>query len=153
MAECICDARGVEICFETFGEEGRPAALLIMGLGTQMVAWPDDFCRELAERGFFVVRYDNRDVGRSTRFRHVRPPSRLELVTRRPRRLAYTLDDMAGDGVALLDHLGIDRAHVVGASMGGMIARVDHVDHRRALRRSADAARAAAAARPPAARS
>src|SRR4051812_4891733 len=113
----------VEICFETFGDAADPALLLVMGLGTQMIGWPDDFCRELGERGFRVIRYDNRDAGRSTHFDDVPPPKPLELATRKFKRLAYTLGDMAGDGTRLLDHLGIERAHVVGASMGGMLAQ------------------------------
>lgn len=129
MSERFCDLGGLRICFETFGEEADPALLLVMGLGAQMVAWPDDFCSQLAGRGFFVIRYDNRDVGRSTRFRHVPPPRRLELLTRRPKRVAYTLVDMAGDGLGLLDHLGIGGAHVVGASMGGMLAQVMAARH------------------------
>ena len=119
----------VELCYETFGAPGDPAMLLVMGLGMQMLGWPTDFCRELAGRGFFVIRYDNRDSGRSTHFRDVRPPGVLELATRRPRRLAYTLEDLADDGMRLLDHLGIERAHLVGASMGGMIAQVMAVRH------------------------
>src|SRR4051794_19585469 len=111
----------VEICFETFGNPGDPALLLVMGLGTQMIGWPDDFCRELAGRGFQVIRYDNRDSGRSTHFDDVPPPKPLELFTRKFKKLAYSLGDMANDGVRLLDDLGIERAHVVGASMGGMI--------------------------------
>jgi pimeloyl-ACP methyl ester carboxylesterase len=114
----------VELCYETFGDEGDPAVLLIMGLGTQMLGWHEDFCRELAGRGFHVIRYDNRDVGRSTRFDDFAPPSPTEIVTRRIGRPAYTLDDMAADAAGLLDHLGIDAAHIVGASMGGMIAQV-----------------------------
>jgi pimeloyl-ACP methyl ester carboxylesterase len=114
----------VELCYETFGDPGDPAILLIMGLATQMIGWHADFCEELAGRGFFVIRYDNRDVGRSTHFDHVRPPTAGQLLRRRFPRLAYTLEDMADDAVGLLDHLGIDRAHVVGASMGGMIAQL-----------------------------
>jgi pimeloyl-ACP methyl ester carboxylesterase len=122
--ERFCRADDVELCYETFGEAERPAALLVMGLGTQMVGWPTGFCRLLAERGFRVIRYDNRDVGRSTRFDATRPPGLLELLRRKPRRPAYTLEDMADDGMRILDCLGIDRAHVIGASMGGMIAQV-----------------------------
>jgi pimeloyl-ACP methyl ester carboxylesterase len=114
----------VELCYETFGDSANPAVLLVMGLGTQMIGWHEDFCRQLADRGFFVIRYDNRDVGHSTKFSSVAPPTPRELLTRKIRRPAYTLDDMADDGVGLLDALGIDAAHVVGASMGGMIAQV-----------------------------
>src|SRR3954454_23206678 len=114
----------VELCYETFGEAGRPAVLLVMGLGTQMIAWHEDFCGQLADRGFFVIRYDNRDVGRSTKLSAAPPPTPRELLTRKIAHPAYTLDDMADDGAGLLDALGIDAAHVVGASMGGMIAQV-----------------------------
>src|SRR4051812_45469049 len=114
----------IELCYETFGEPGRPAVLLVMGLGTQMIAWHVDFCEALADRGFFVIRYDNRDVGRSTKFSSSPPPTPRELLTRKIRRPAYLLADMADDGVALLDALGIEAAHVVGASMGGMIVQV-----------------------------
>jgi pimeloyl-ACP methyl ester carboxylesterase len=119
----------VELCYETFGDPAQPAMLLVMGLGAQMIGWHSDLCRELVDRGFFVVRYDNRDVGRSTRFDGVRPPSSIELLSRRPRRVAYTLGDMADDGIGLLDHLGIESAHVVGASMGGMIAQLMAARH------------------------
>ncbi|MFL5896617.1 MAG: alpha/beta fold hydrolase [Thermoleophilaceae bacterium] len=122
MNEQFAHANGIELCYETFGDRSDPALLLIMGLGTQMVAWREDFCRALADRGFFVIRYDNRDCGRSTKMKG-KPVSLIELTTRRPRDLPYTLDDMADDAVGLLDELGIDRAHVVGASMGGMIAQ------------------------------
>ena len=94
-----------------------------MGLGTQMIGWHEDFCEQLAGEGFHVVRFDNRDVGRSTHFRKVPPPGMFELVSRRIKRPAYTLDDMADDAVGVLDHLEIPAAHVVGASMGGMIAQ------------------------------
>ena len=119
----------VELCYETFGDPGDPAVLLIMGLGTQMIGWHADFCRALVERGFFVIRYDNRDSGRSTHFESIRPPRPAELLRRRIRRPAYTLTDMANDAAGLLDALGIERAHVVGASMGGMIAQTLAVQH------------------------
>jgi pimeloyl-ACP methyl ester carboxylesterase len=122
MSEQFADLGRVNLCYETFGDPGDPALLLVMGLGTQMVAWRDDFCRELTERGFFVIRFDNRDCGRSTRMEG--PTAGLrDLITRKPRHLAYTLGEMADDAVGLLDHLGIERAHVVGASMGGMIGQ------------------------------
>jgi pimeloyl-ACP methyl ester carboxylesterase len=104
--------------------------LLVMGLNTQMVGWHADFCRTLAGRGFHVVRFDNRDVGRSTHFTDVAPPTPAQLLTRRVHP-AYTLEDMADDAVGLLDHLGVDAAHVVGASMGGMIAQSIAIRHPR----------------------
>ena len=103
--------------------------LLVMGLGTQMVAWPEDFCRRLAARGFFVIRYDNRDVGRSTHLRRQRPPTIRQLLLRDKSAARYSLADMAADGIGLLDRLGIERAHVVGASMGGMIAQTMAARH------------------------
>lgn len=106
--ERIAPANDVELCYEAFGDERQPVLLLIMGLGFQLVHWPDEFCRRLAERGFHVVRFDNRDAGRSTHL----PGAE------------YTLADMAADTVGLLDALAVERAHVVGASMGGMIAQV-----------------------------
>jgi pimeloyl-ACP methyl ester carboxylesterase len=120
---------GVELCYETFGEPSDPAMLLVMGLGTQMLGWHEDFCELLAGRGFFVIRYDNRDVGRSTHHRDVKPPGVMELATRRFKQLAYTLPDLADDGLRLLDQLGVERAHVVGASMGGMIAQTMAARH------------------------
>ena len=123
LNEQFCRVGDVELCYESFGNPADPTVLLVMGLGMQMIAWHEDFCQELVERGFHVVRYDNRDVGRSTHFDQVKPPTPWELITRRPRRPAYLLNDMADDAVGLLDHLGVDAAHVVGASMGGMIAQ------------------------------
>src|SRR5438093_391471 len=123
MAEQFCDVGGrVTLCFETFGEPSDPTALLIMGLGTQMVAWPESFCRQLAARGLYVVRFDNRDIGRST---HVSGPvPTMAQILRRSRRAAcYTLADMAQDTAGLLRELGIAPAHAIGASMGGMIAQ------------------------------
>jgi pimeloyl-ACP methyl ester carboxylesterase len=127
--EQFCTRDGVELCYETFGDSSDPALLLVMGLGTQMIAWHTDFCRELVDRGFFVIRYDNRDIGRSQRYDDTPPPKPIELITRRIKRAAYTLDDMADDGIRLLDCLGIESAHVVGASMGGMIAQMMAARH------------------------
>jgi pimeloyl-ACP methyl ester carboxylesterase len=123
VSEQFCTVGGVELCFETFGDPADPALLLVMGLGFQMVAWPEELCTGLVERGFHVIRFDNRDCGRSTHLSDAPPPTLAQLATRRIRRPAYTLEDMARDAAGLLDHLGIERAHVVGASMGGMIAQ------------------------------
>src|SRR5256885_12107447 len=122
MSEAIARVGELDICYETFGDPSDPAMLLIMGLGTQMVAWHADFCAELAGRGYFVIRHDNRDIGRSSSLRRLGTPPMWKIAARRPDP-AYTLGDMAADSVGVLDHLGIERAHVVGASMGGMIAQ------------------------------
>ena len=123
MPEQLCTVGdGVELCYETFGNPEAPAVLLTMGLATQMVGWHEDLCAALADRGFHVIRFDNRDVGRSQHM-DAAVPSVLQLLRRDKRAASYTLEDMAGDGVGLLDHLGIEAAHVVGASMGGMIAQ------------------------------
>ena len=129
MAEEFAQVGAIELCFETFGSAEDPAMLLVMGLGTQMIAWPEGFCRQLAGRGFFVIRYDNRDVGRSTQMRQHRPPTLLQLLLRDKRAAKYSLADMAADGIGLLDRLGIERAHVAGASMGGMIAQIMAARH------------------------
>lgn len=129
MPEEIARVGDVELCFETFGERSHATVLLVMGLATQMLGWREDFCAQLAQRGFHVVRYDNRDVGRSTRLSQHRPPTVAQIIQRDARAAAYTLDDMADDGVGLLDHLGVGRAHVVGASMGGMIAQTIAIRH------------------------
>ncbi len=134
MSERFCDVgRGITLCYETFGEPSAPPALLIMGLGTQMIAWHDDFCQQLAERGLYVVRFDNRDIGRST---HVsgRPPTVAQLLTRSARAARYSLADMADDAAALLAELELAPAHVIGASMGGMIAQTLAVRHPRSVR-------------------
>jgi pimeloyl-ACP methyl ester carboxylesterase len=134
--EQIAPVGDLELCYETFGDRSDPALVLIMGLGTQMVAWRDAFCEGLAARGFFVVRFDNRDVGRSTWLNHLPVPSVWQLVRRDKRAAGYTLEDMAADVVGLLDHLGIERTHVVGASMGSMIGQtlaVTHPDRVRSL--------------------
>jgi pimeloyl-ACP methyl ester carboxylesterase len=103
----------VELCHDAFGDPRDPTLLLVMGLGFQLVHWPEELCRQLAREGFRVVRFDNRDAGAST-----------HLPGRR-----YTLEDMAGDAVGLLDALGVDSAHVVGASLGGMIAQTMAIRH------------------------
>ena len=117
------DVGDIRLCFETFGDPSEPALLLVMGLGFQMIAWHDEFCEALAARGFHVIRFDNRDAGRSTHLEHAPAPTRGELATRRIRSPAYRLEDMAGDAVGLLDSLEIDRAHVAGVSMGAMISQ------------------------------
>ncbi len=121
-------SNGFDIDYESLGDPGAPAILLIMGLGMQSIAWPDDFCRRLVERGFRVIRFDNRDVGLSGRMKGGKRPNLLWAMLAAQLRLRlrppYTLDDMAADASGLLDGLGIARAHVVGASLGGMIAQV-----------------------------
>jgi pimeloyl-ACP methyl ester carboxylesterase len=120
---------GIELCYQTFGEPEAEPLLLVMGLGGPMNWWDSDLCTMLAEAGFFVVRYDNRDTGRSSRVRG--RVSRAQLVKTflgRGGRVPYTLSDMAADGFGLMDHLGWDSAHVVGVSMGGMIVQTMAID-------------------------
>ncbi len=119
---------GIEIEYETFGDATKPALLLIMGLGVQMLGWDEGFCRMLADRGFHVIRFDNRDVGLSTHT-EAPVPNVLELMGGNYSSASYTLDDMAEDTAGLLDHLGIAAAHVVGASMGGMIGQTLAAKH------------------------
>jgi pimeloyl-ACP methyl ester carboxylesterase len=124
-------ANGVEIAYEEFGERGRPPILLVMGLGTQMIGWHDEFCDALAV-GHHVVRFDNRDVGESTWVEgEVDMPA---LLAGDVSSAVYTLEDMADDSVGLLDALGIESAHVVGASLGGMIAQTIAIRHPRRVR-------------------
>jgi pimeloyl-ACP methyl ester carboxylesterase len=119
--ERLAPCNGIEIAYQEVGDPGAEPLLLIMGLATQMIAWDDEFCEMLAERGLRVVRFDNRDIGRSTKLTEAGVPSRVDLfLGRHP---AYLLADMAADIVGLMDHLGIDSAHVVGISMGGMIGQ------------------------------
>jgi proline iminopeptidase len=121
-------ANGITIEYESLGDPAAPPILLIMGLGMQLVAWPDAFCTGLLDRGFRVIRFDNRDCGMSSKIRVRRQPNLLAALAaawlRLPVRAPYTLDAMAADAVGLLDALAVPRAHVVGVSMGGMIAQV-----------------------------
>lgn len=123
------------IYYEEMGNPGDPAVLLVMGLGAQLVLWRNGFCERLVDQGYRVIRYDNRDVGLSSKLHGRRPDGGL--VTKvirsylgRPSPSVYRLEDMADDAASLLDHLRIDRAHVVGASMGGMIAQIFAARHR-----------------------
>jgi pimeloyl-ACP methyl ester carboxylesterase len=123
VPEQFCDVGGgITLCYESFGSETDPTALLIMGLGTQMIAWRESFCRALAERGLHVVRFDNRDIGRSTHLRG-RAPTMAQIVRRSRNAAQYTLADMAQDASGLLSRLELAPAHVIGASMGGMIGQ------------------------------
>jgi pimeloyl-ACP methyl ester carboxylesterase len=135
MEEQFCDVGDdISLCYETFGERSDPPALLIMGLGTQMVAWHEDFCAALAERGFYVVRFDNRDIGHSTHLDGVPPPSIRQLLTRSKAAARYKLSDMAEDAAGLLRELELEPAHVIGASMGGMIAQTLAARHPKRVR-------------------
>jgi pimeloyl-ACP methyl ester carboxylesterase len=114
----------IEIAYETFGRREDPPVVLVMGLATQMIGWPDDFCRELAGRGYFVVRFDNRDIGLSTHLHDAGAPDMMAVLGGDHSSVAYALTDLADDTVGLLDALGLDGVHLVGASMGGMIAQL-----------------------------
>jgi pimeloyl-ACP methyl ester carboxylesterase len=134
MDERFCDVGDdITLCYETFGDPAEETALLIMGLGTQMVAWQDDFCRDLAARGFHVVRFDNRDIGRSTHL-HGPPPTIRQLLLRSRSAAHYKLSDMAEDAAGLLRELDLSPAHVIGASMGGMIAQTLAARHPKRVR-------------------
>jgi pimeloyl-ACP methyl ester carboxylesterase len=134
MAEQLCDTgASITLCYETFGNASDPPMLLVMGLGMQMLGWPEDFCEQLADRGFYVVRFDNRDIGRSTRI-HGRPPTPSQLLRRKIDPVLYDLGDMADDAARLLSKLDLAPAHVVGASMGGMIAQTLAARHPESVR-------------------
>ncbi len=120
MAERTVRANGIEIWAEDFGEPRNPAVLLVMGAGGQGILWPDEFCAALVAAGFYTIRYDNRDTGQSTCVEFAEAP--------------YTLSDMARDAIAVLDAFGVDRSHVVGASMGGMIGQTLAIEHAGRLR-------------------
>ena len=132
--EKLAAVNRVKLCYQTFGNPDDPALLLIMGLGAQMILWPEGFCDELAARGFWVIRFDNRDVGKSSKIEippldiakimfSMKPGDKIDAP--------YLLADMAADSVGLLDVLGVAQAHIVGASMGGMIAQEIAIRHPR----------------------
>jgi pimeloyl-ACP methyl ester carboxylesterase len=126
-------ANGIDIEYESFGRDSDPLILFIMGFGAQLIYWPEPLCQGLAAKGFRVVRFDNRDVGKSTHLTDCGAPDAralMEEVTagKRPA-VPYSLDDMADDAVGLMDALGVARAHIVGASMGGMIAQLVAINH------------------------
>ena len=125
--ERFAPANGIELCYQEMGDPDGEPLLLVMGLATQMVAWSEGFCQFLAERGFRVVRFDNRDIGRSTKLGDAGLPGRIDMLIGRGT-APYLLRDMAADAFGLLDHLGIESAHLVGASMGGMIVQTAAIE-------------------------
>ena len=122
MTEQRVSVGEVELVYETIGDPSRTPLLLVMGLGMQLIHWDAEFCELLAERGFHVIRFDNRDAGRSTQI-DAPVPNIMRLMAGLPTRVPYVLEDMADDAFGLLDELDVERAHVVGTSMGGMIAQ------------------------------
>ncbi|HEY3260324.1 MAG TPA: alpha/beta fold hydrolase [Pseudonocardiaceae bacterium] len=124
MTEQIALINGIDICYDTIGDPAAEPLLLIMGLGAPLIWWEDEFCALLVNRGFFVIRYDNRDCGRSQRMTGRGSPARALLRLPGP----YTLAEMADDAAGLLDHLGIPSAHVAGVSLGGMIGQALAID-------------------------
>jgi pimeloyl-ACP methyl ester carboxylesterase len=122
--EKLARANDIELAYQEMGDPDGEPLILVMGLATQMIAWSEEFCSLLADRGFRVVRFDNRDIGRSTKFDSAGVPSRLDLFAGRRATAPYLLRDMARDTIGLMNHLGLDSAHVAGASMGGMIAQM-----------------------------
>jgi pimeloyl-ACP methyl ester carboxylesterase len=120
-------ANGIQIEYETFGNTSSPALLLIIGLGSQLLHWQDEFCQKIADSGYYVIRYDNRDVGLSTKFEGLSSEETMEkvmaLLSGQNVSVPYTMEDMANDAVGLLDALGIKKFHICGMSMGGMVAQ------------------------------
>jgi pimeloyl-ACP methyl ester carboxylesterase len=123
------DANGITLAYQTYGDATATPLLLVMGLATQMLGWHEEFCGQLVDAGFFVVRFDNRDIGLSTHMTDAGMPDLQKLFTDPRSAASYTLDEMADDTAGLLDALGIEAAHVVGASMGGMIAQTLAIRH------------------------
>lgn len=122
MTEMRATVGELELVYETIGDPSDSPLMLVMGLGMQLIHWDSEFCELLAERGFFVIRFDNRDAGLSTQI-DAPVPNIMRLMAGMPTRVPYLLDDMANDAFGLLDELGLERAHLVGTSMGGMIAQ------------------------------
>jgi pimeloyl-ACP methyl ester carboxylesterase len=132
--EKMAPANGIELAYQEMGEPDGEPLVLVMGLATQMLAWDEGFCGMLVERGFRVVRFDNRDIGRSTKIDSAGVPSRIDMMSGRRASAPYFLRDMAGDTIGLMDHLGIESAHVAGASMGGMIVQTMSIEHAERVR-------------------
>jgi pimeloyl-ACP methyl ester carboxylesterase len=130
-------ANDIDLYYEDNGPADAPVILLVMGLGAQMIAWPDEFIHGLVGKGYRVIHYDNRDVGMSQRMEEAQAPNLVWTMFKArlgfPVSVPYTLTDMAADGIGLLDALGIEKAHVVGASMGGMIVQLMAANHRERL--------------------
>lgn len=128
MSERYIQANSLRLAYDEFGNPSDPAMILVMGLGTQMIAWPEDFCRGLAANGFRVIRFDNRDIGLSQKMDGARTPSIAKTVLLSkiglPVKVPYKLGDMVMDTIGLMDVLSIEKAHLVGASMGGMIGQL-----------------------------
>ena len=120
----------IDLAYERLGDPGQPVVLLIMGLGAQLIAWPDGFCGELVQGGVQVIRFDNRDVGQSTHLTSAPMPNYLGALGGDFSSVSYTLSDMAADAAGLLDALGIESAHIVGASLGGFVAQTLAIEHR-----------------------
>ncbi|MCE1177994.1 MAG: alpha/beta fold hydrolase [Micrococcales bacterium] len=125
----VADVGDVHIAYESFGSVEQPTILLVIGLATQMLAWDERFCQLLVDEGYQVIRFDNRDIGLSTHLGSLGVPDVMPALRGEPITAPYLLADMARDTVGLMDALQIDRAHVVGASMGGMIAQQVAIDH------------------------
>lgn len=121
--ERLAPVNGIELAYQEMGDPDGEPLILIMGLATQMIAWSEGFCALLVDRGFRVVRFDNRDIGHSTKLREAGPPRFLDMFAGRRATAPYFLSDMAADTFGLMDHLGIESAHIAGASMGGMIVQ------------------------------
>ena len=134
MEEQFCEVGDITLAYEEFGAGNSEPLLLIMGLGGPLTAWPVPLCEQLVEQGFHVIRFDNRDVGHSTVLDDLGLPPVAATLAGRKTAARYSLSDMASDAAGLLDHLGIETAHVVGASMGGMIAQVLTIEHSHRVR-------------------
>ena len=119
----------IDISYQRLGNPDAPAVLLIMGIAAQSIAWPDEFCHALVDHGLQLIRFDNRDVGLSTHMTEALPPDLPAALAGDLSSVSYTLSDMAADAVGLLDDLGLEKAHVVGASMGGAIAQTMAIEH------------------------
>lgn len=133
MTEKYVNANGLRLAYDEFGDQNNPAIVLIMGLGAQMIAWPESFCQGLADAGYRVIRFDNRDIGLSEKIDSKQPVSIVKVLFRKrfglPVSVPYGLRDMTKDTIGLIDALGLDKVHWVGASMGGMLAQLLAADY------------------------